>query len=83
MKRTTIKVELIKRLAFGAKDGFIYKLRAKAIAPLILPLNQIIINCFRSILSWNFLQIPTRSAGIKTPKALAIIQEIRTAKKNE
>jgi hypothetical protein len=46
---TTIRVELTMRLLFGDKDGLICKLRANAIAPLILPLNQIRINCFREM----------------------------------
>ena len=33
---TTTRVELTKRLEFGERDGFIYKLNANAIAPIKL-----------------------------------------------
>lgn len=83
VNNTTTKVDVIIKPAFGARLGFIYKLKANAIAPLMLPLNHMIITCFKSMLVLNFLQIVTRKKGMKTPNALAIIQEIKTAKKKE
>lgn len=49
----------------------------------MLPLNQIMIICFKLILVLKPLHTPTIKKGKKTPIALAIIQDIKTAKKNE
>jgi hypothetical protein len=80
--KTTTKVEVTNRPALGAYTAFIYWLKAKAIAPLITPENQIRISYLNDILSLNLLHIARKKAGIKTPAARAIIQEIRSAKKN-
>jgi hypothetical protein len=48
--RTTTKVELTIRLLFGEREGLIWRLNAKAMAPLILPLNHINRSCFIEIL---------------------------------
>lgn len=57
--KTTTKVELTKRLELGDKEGLIYKLNAKAMAPLIIPLNHIKSNYLREILRLKHLHMPT------------------------
>jgi hypothetical protein len=76
---TTTKVELTSKPLFGDSWGLIYSDRAKAIAPLILPLNQMRSSCFIEILISKYLQIPTKREGMKTPQALAKMQENSTA----
>ena len=50
----------------------------------MLPLNQIMRSCLTEILSLKKPQIPTKSEGKKTPRALAKIHETKTAiKKGE
>lgn len=66
----------------GDIEGLIYKLKAKAIAPLMLPLNQIRRSCFIEILISKYLHSPTKREGKKTPIALAKTQDIKTAIKN-
>lgn len=77
---TTTKVELIIRLALGDSFLLIYRLSAKAMAPLMIPLNQIRVSCFKLKPISNRLQMPKNKAGRNTPQALAIMQEI--SKKN-
>lgn len=71
---TMNRVELTNKLDYGAILGFIYKLSAHAIAPLIIPLNHMSINYFMVTLILKKFQAPTSRAGKKTPAALAIIQ---------
>lgn len=78
--RTMTRVELIIKLALGEIFLLIYKLKANAMAPLMMPLNQISISCLRLRPILNFLQIPMSRAGINTPHALAIMHDISKKK---
>lgn len=80
--RTTTRVELTNKLNLGDNEGLICKLKAKAIAPLMVPLYQIMSSYLKLIPRLKQLNIPTNKAGRNTPKALAIIVESKTTTKN-
>ena len=78
--KTTTSVELTIKLRFGASLLSTAKLKAKAIAPLIIPLNHINITYFKLKFYLNLLQRPTSNAGMNIPAPLAIAPEIINAK---
>lgn len=81
--RTTTNVELTRRELLGDKLGLICKESAKAIAPRILPLNQMRRSYLKEIrMSKEYRQIPTKREGRNTPTALAKMQEKSTANMN-
>jgi hypothetical protein len=57
--KTTTRVELTKRLELGERDGLIWRLRANAMAPLMMPLNQMSNNYLRVMLILKHLHMPT------------------------
>jgi hypothetical protein len=75
---TTTRVELTNKLEWGESLVLIYKLSAKATAPLIAPLNHISISCFMLSPILNLEHIPKNRAGINTPIALAITHDNRS-----
>ena len=80
--KTTTSVELTIRLLFGEREGRIWMLKAKAMAPLMLPLNHIRSNYLNEILMSKYRHTPTKREGTKTPKARANIHEKSLANKN-
>lgn len=77
-----VEVTMIPFCSYPTIDD-ICKLRPNAIAPLMIPLYQIKISCFRLILSLKQLNAPMQKAGIKTPAVRASKQESKRTNVND
>ena len=79
VNNTVMRVLLTRSPALGDIKGLIYRERAKAIAPLMLPLNQRRVSYLILRENLIFLQGAINRAGKKTPISLLKMQENRTA----
>jgi hypothetical protein len=66
--KTTTSVELTIRLLFGEREGRIWMLKAKAMAPLMLPLNHIRSNYLNEILMSKYRHILQKERAQKLPR---------------